>query len=78
MVVKKDAMKNELAAVSLAAMKNELAAVKLVATVAATSEKMAEMVVGLKLADVNEKLQAYETFLWFVDDCSYERQFEKE
>lgn len=66
MVVKKDAMKNE------------LAAVKLVVTVAATSEKMAEMVVGLKLADVNEKLQAYETFLWFVDDCSYERQFEKE
>ena len=66
MVVKKDAMKNE------------LAAVKLVVTVAATSEKTAEMVVGLKLADVNEKLRAYETFLWFVDDCFYERQFEKE
>ena len=66
MVVKKDAMKNE------------LAAVKLVVTVAATSEKTAEMVVGLKLADVNERLQVYETFLWFVDDCFYERQFEKE
>ena len=50
MVVKKDAMKDE------------LAAVKLVVTVAATSEKMAEMVVGQKLVDVNEKLQAYETF----------------
>ena len=59
-------------------MKNELAAVKVVVIVVATSEKMAEMVVGLKLADVNEKLQAYETFLWFVDDCSYEMQFEKE
>ena len=66
MVVKKDAMKDE------------LAAVKLVVTVAATSEKMAEIVVGLKLADVNEKLQAYETFLWFVGDCFYEMQFEKE
>ena len=66
MVVKKDAMKDE------------LAAVKLVVTVAATSEKVAVMVLGLKLADVNETLQAYETFLWFVDDCSYERQFEKE
>ena len=43
-------------------MRNELAAVKLVVMVAATSGKMAEMVVGLKLADVNEKLQAYETF----------------
>ena len=59
-------------------MKNELAAVKVVVIVVATSEKMAEMVVGQKLVDVNEKLQAYETFLWFVDDCSYERQFEKE
>ena len=66
MVVKKDAIKDE------------LATVKLVVTVAATSEKMVEIVVGLKLADVNEKLQAYETFLWFVDDCSYEMQFEKE
>ena len=43
-------------------MKNELAAVKVAVTVAATSEKMAEMVVGQKLVDVNEKLQAYETF----------------
>ena len=44
-------------------MKNELAAVKVVVIVVATSEKMAEMVVGLKLGDVNEKLQACETFL---------------
>ena len=43
-------------------MKNELAAVKVVVIVVATSEKMAEMVVGQKLVDVNEKLQAYETF----------------
>ena len=43
--------------------KNELAAVKVVVIVVATSEKMAEMVVGQKLVDVNEKLQAYETFL---------------
>ena len=44
-------------------MKNELAAVKVVVIVVATSEKMAEMVVGLKLDDENEKLQACETFL---------------
>ena len=44
-------------------MKNELAAVKVVVIVVATSEKMAEMVVGQKLVDVNEKLQACETFL---------------
>lgn len=43
-------------------MKNELAAVNVVVTVVATSEKMAEMVVGQKLVDVNEKLRAYETF----------------
>ena len=43
-------------------MKNELAAVKVGVIVVATSEKMAEMVVGQKLVDVNEKLQAYETF----------------
>lgn len=42
-------------------MKNELAAVKVVVIVVATSEKMAEMVVGQKLVDVNEKLRAYET-----------------
>ena len=42
--------------------KNELAAVKVVVIVVATSEKMAEMVVGQKLVDVNEKLRAYETF----------------
>ena len=40
-------------------MKNELAAAKVVVIVVATSEKM---VVGQKLVDVNEKLQAYETF----------------
>ena len=57
--------------------KNELAAVKVVVIVVATSEKMAEMVVGQKLVDVNEKLQAYETFLSFVDDYFYERQGEK-
>ena len=44
-------------------MKNELAAVKVVVIVVAKSEKMAEMVVGLKLDDENEKLQACETFL---------------
>ena len=59
-------------------MKSELAAVKVVVIVVATSEKMAEMVVGQKLVDVNEKLQAYETFPLFVDDYFYERQFERE